>query len=721
MKHKLLFTFLVLICSTTVFAQTTRYWVGGTGQWQDPYHWAAISNGNPGIGEPLATDTVVFDANSFNTNTDTVFIASYASANYFNMLGLQGTNIHPTIILGGGSLTGSPCKLKIYGSMFLSPGTNLVVNDSLIFAGNAFSVGITTSNNEIKAYDVTGREGIYIKNLGQVYLADSLKMYDLKLQQDSGELFIGSYLKARTISSSAHITMQANAQIITNQWLEEDDTAAVVSMDNSATLQVIPQDVGVHNFFYGQGQNYTNVVLDACVGGNSSMQLYGDTCYISHLTFSYAHCTAAEPTAIVEVLGKVMFDTLTFDNTNNYFTELKCNESYQGELYFSAPNEVCLKNVCNNASYPVHFDGVGKSAFYMLDTATIANGCTYGDSVSLNNKLNYMYSSITGSVRYNGGSLPVTKGEVILYGIDDNTGVWTAIDTSGIDGSSNYILTPSTNYTKYAIKAIPDETIHPDLDGGYYYWDERAEEEKVVTISDSLNGNFVAKPCSDGGWLSYDFKLELMQSAIVPPGTAEVNGTIYKVNGFGNRMQGINAVGVASVKVVLGKDPGGQSVQRTTTGSNGQYSFKAVPAGDYIVYVDVPGFPMDNIYSLSITGDDTLANIDYYVDTNSVYIDTVGTTTLKKIIYKVPTNNISVYPNPSNGDVYIAFTAKQREVVTLKVYNALGQECYQHNYVANEGVNNTKLDKPSFLHEGIYYVMLRSSTMNSIERISIIK
>lgn len=51
-----------------------RYWVGGTGGWADTNHWAYTSGGAPGACPPVAANDVFFDAQSFTTNTDTVFL-----------------------------------------------------------------------------------------------------------------------------------------------------------------------------------------------------------------------------------------------------------------------------------------------------------------------------------------------------------------------------------------------------------------------------------------------------------------------------------------------------------------------------------------------------------------------------------------------------------------------------------------------------------------------
>jgi hypothetical protein len=45
-------------------ANRTLYWVGGSGNWHDPFRWSTSLGGNPGACIPTANDNVFFDANS---------------------------------------------------------------------------------------------------------------------------------------------------------------------------------------------------------------------------------------------------------------------------------------------------------------------------------------------------------------------------------------------------------------------------------------------------------------------------------------------------------------------------------------------------------------------------------------------------------------------------------------------------------------------------------
>ncbi len=56
--------------------ETTLYWIGGSGNWDDPNHWSFTSGGIPANLYPNIMSNVIFDENSFNSLTDSVQIDS---------------------------------------------------------------------------------------------------------------------------------------------------------------------------------------------------------------------------------------------------------------------------------------------------------------------------------------------------------------------------------------------------------------------------------------------------------------------------------------------------------------------------------------------------------------------------------------------------------------------------------------------------------------------
>ncbi|MDD3666486.1 MAG: hypothetical protein PHQ65_14570, partial [Bacteroidales bacterium] len=117
------------------------YWVGGTGNWDDPSHWAFSSGGAGGACLPTAYDNVFFDANSFNNSGQVVTInIGNAVCNNLNWTG----SLHNPTFAGA-----STNALRIYGSLsFINAMTNsfqgkvyfesLAMGNTLVSAGQSF-------------------------------------------------------------------------------------------------------------------------------------------------------------------------------------------------------------------------------------------------------------------------------------------------------------------------------------------------------------------------------------------------------------------------------------------------------------------------------------------------------------------------------------------------------------------------------------------------------
>ena len=76
----------------------SKYWVGNGGNWQDSTHWANASGGIGDQPKPTYTDTVIFDANSFTTGSQTVTGASDPTG-HAEVLTINFTNVtnNPTV------------------------------------------------------------------------------------------------------------------------------------------------------------------------------------------------------------------------------------------------------------------------------------------------------------------------------------------------------------------------------------------------------------------------------------------------------------------------------------------------------------------------------------------------------------------------------------------------------------------------------------------------
>ncbi|MCX6240421.1 MAG: hypothetical protein NTX43_01245 [Bacteroidetes bacterium] len=89
------------------------FWVGGTGDSNDPNHWSLTSGGPGGACIPSPFDNVFFDANSFSAPGQVVNV--FEGTFYCHDMDWTGANYNPTFAGGGNYF------LRIYGSLKLIP------------------------------------------------------------------------------------------------------------------------------------------------------------------------------------------------------------------------------------------------------------------------------------------------------------------------------------------------------------------------------------------------------------------------------------------------------------------------------------------------------------------------------------------------------------------------------------------------------------------------
>jgi gliding motility-associated-like protein len=80
-KKILLLTLLSLLAIGQTFA-TDFYWVGNSGNWNDPIHWSNTSGGNGGVGIPTENDNVFIDKKSFKKQSEINIIGRVNCKNF---------------------------------------------------------------------------------------------------------------------------------------------------------------------------------------------------------------------------------------------------------------------------------------------------------------------------------------------------------------------------------------------------------------------------------------------------------------------------------------------------------------------------------------------------------------------------------------------------------------------------------------------------------------
>src|SRR5688572_15394756 len=122
---KKLFYLFCFLTFPNLMSATNYYWVGGTGAWSDyANHWATSSGGTVfHVTIPSPNDDVFFDANSFPSTGDTVFMdTTITNCRDMDWSGVINT---PTV--------SENMQLRVYGSLTLTTGVNWPIYSGLNF------------------------------------------------------------------------------------------------------------------------------------------------------------------------------------------------------------------------------------------------------------------------------------------------------------------------------------------------------------------------------------------------------------------------------------------------------------------------------------------------------------------------------------------------------------------------------------------------------------
>ena len=146
----------------------TRYWVGGTGNWDgsDTSHWSATSGGSGGASAPGYTDDVVFDGNS---GGGTVTRSGGATTKSLTTTGFSGTiqsdalYVNGSVIIGSGTTITTQIGINGTGNLSGTFNTTLTIGSSAVvtLTGNLVCSGTfivaNTSTFNAGSYNVSAQ------------------------------------------------------------------------------------------------------------------------------------------------------------------------------------------------------------------------------------------------------------------------------------------------------------------------------------------------------------------------------------------------------------------------------------------------------------------------------------------------------------------------------------------------------------------------------------
>ncbi|MEA2107235.1 MAG: SprB repeat-containing protein, partial [Bacteroidota bacterium] len=223
-------TVLLALATTKTAFSENRYWVNGSGNWNDPQQWSETSGGVPGATVPTKEDHVIFDNNSFTSNNQTVIIKEVVYCNDFRW---EVDNYQPTLKSAGFIFKKwTKAAIQVHGSLIINENVNhAFFGDIVLKSSGESSIDINSKLTADVIIDATnGEYGLIndFETVGDIYLKSGA--FNLNNNRIKVNEFIGSGNRNRTLNID-------NSEIYINKW-DFEDTENLSYEDNNAIIRI---------------------------------------------------------------------------------------------------------------------------------------------------------------------------------------------------------------------------------------------------------------------------------------------------------------------------------------------------------------------------------------------------------------------------------------------------------------------------------------------------
>lgn len=298
------------------------------------------------------------------------------------------------------------------------------------------------------------------------------------------------------------------------------------------------------------------------------------------------------------------------------------------------------------------------------------------------------------------GGQPCTACEVYLL----KTGVagWDTIDhvaTDVVTGQYYFQVVPGI--TQFRLMADPDNLIYPTALQTFY-----GAPDPTYLWQDAFLLNTGCATVTDKD-----------VEVIVPPtqeGQCTLSGTLWSYDGSGKLQAEFDPIPL--IDVVVEKTPPGTPQGKSTTDENGEFEFQFMEADAalYTLYVNLPGIPMMETYSITIDPNDLLyAQLDLCVDIDANGIYRCGSLNVEE--ETEADQKISIYPNPNNGDFTLRTGRFEGSNMTVHLFDVSGRSVHEMRLE-----NAPSQIEMKSISAGYYLVVIRSSVGSETVPVSVL-
>ncbi|MNJ98988.1 Calx-beta domain protein [compost metagenome] len=267
-----------------VFTSSTggsRYWVGGSGDWNDSSHWSNTSGGTGGACVPTVSNDVFFDANSFTASSKAVTISTGNA--YCRSMDWTGATNAPTFVKSA-SFT-----LEIWGNIVLNPAVNTNAAVTLMGPANAT---FTPNNASLGTFSMEiikpASKLTFLENYNNPNSIITLTSGGLDL---NGRTIVASFIYDNTSTQTTNLDIR-NATI-TARWHYMGINKTLQASGSKITAAAFRSNAGVYN------------TVDVTANTTGNISISGTT--ITDLLFSNASTTSQAYIGANNTIGRLEY------------------------------------------------------------------------------------------------------------------------------------------------------------------------------------------------------------------------------------------------------------------------------------------------------------------------------------------------------------------------------------------------------------------------------
>ena len=294
-----------------------RYWVGGTGNWNDTAKWSILSGSVGGASVPTAADNAYFDGSSDTGAAFTVTVNAASTCNDLIIGGVVVTALDQIMTLAGSF------GLTVSGSLFF-PVTNLTRTYTGLLTFNATTTGktITTNGVSLVSTEFSGVGGEW--TLGSAFNSTTLTITNGTFNTSAASNYslttttIGLGIGTKTVTLNSSVVTVQTFNVATNgTGLTLNVASAAIQISPGGGIVATGQTFGTVTYVISTGaatSGYiTNAVASniAITGSYVSMIFYFAGVVTVTNTFSFVGNLSSTTTFVYTGTPTVSFANIT--------------------------------------------------------------------------------------------------------------------------------------------------------------------------------------------------------------------------------------------------------------------------------------------------------------------------------------------------------------------------------------------------------------------------